>query len=152
MKTEFTVARMCTLMSRYRILPGCLPPAGAERYINKNWRRIGAHRVTCQSFRFTPSCGWDGSPGEGGDGAHLGRRLAAPTRGTGLAGESPPPGACRPQGGWGSRGVSAPPPGACQNSTLTSSVERERRKGREFQLCVKRIRLSGSNRPGICAQ
>ena len=44
------------------------------------------------------------APGGGGEGAHLGRRPPAPTRGTGLAGESPPPGACRPQGGGGGAG------------------------------------------------
>ena len=43
-------------------------------------------------------------PQGGGDGARLGRHFATPTRGTGLGGESPPPGAAGLGVGWGAQG------------------------------------------------
>ena len=43
-------------------------------------------------------------PRAGGDGAPPGRHFATPTRGTGLGGEAPPPGAAVPGGGRGAGG------------------------------------------------
>ena len=50
------------------------------------------------------------APGRGGTGLTWGGASPPPTRGTGLAGESPPPGACRPQGGVGEPGGERPTP------------------------------------------